>query len=154
MVPHGLLPRIMRKGPAPLPWGETKVSKQVGLVGSDTPFSLSALFVQFRLHQFLVRSVRCQSHATEMVAQRALRADFRAPKAPREPISELRKVPETLPDNSQKHPGAQLRTRTSPNQAEVAPERAGPRFSRPPIDVLGLHLASPPWPLYSIDTPP
>ena len=67
-------------------------------------------------------------HATEMVAQRALRADFGAPKAPREPISELRKLPETLPDNSQKHPGAQLRTRNSPNQAEVAPERAGPRF--------------------------
>ena len=42
----------------------------------------------------------------------------------------------------------------APNQAEVAPERAGPRFSRPPIDTLGLHLASPPWPLYSIDSPP
>ena len=67
-------------------------------------------------------------HANEMDAQKALRADFGAPKAPREPISELRKVPETLPDNSQKHPGAQLRTRNSPNQAEVAPERAGPRF--------------------------
>ena len=67
-------------------------------------------------------------HATEMVAQRALRADFGAPKAPREPISELRKLPETLPDSSRMHPGAPLRTRTSPNQAEVAPERAGPRF--------------------------
>ena len=35
-------------------------------------------------------------------------------------------VPETLPDSSQKHPGAQLRTRNIPSQAEVAPERAGP----------------------------
>ena len=85
-------------------------------------------------------------HANEMDAQKALRADFGAPKTPQEPISELRKLPETLPDNSQKHPGAQLRTRNSPNQAEVAPERAGPRFSRPPIDALGPHLASPPWP--------
>ena len=85
-------------------------------------------------------------HANEVDAQQALRADFGAPTAPREPISELRKVPETLPDSSQKHPGAQLRTRNSPNQAEVAPERAGSRFSRPPIGALGLHLASPPWP--------
>ena len=67
-------------------------------------------------------------HATEMVAQRALRVDVGAPKVPREPISELRKLPETVSDSSRMHPGAPLRTRTSPNQAEVAPERAGPRF--------------------------
>ena len=48
-------------------------------------------------------------HATVMVAQRAPRADFGAPKAPREPISEIRKLPETLPDSSRMHPSAPLR---------------------------------------------
>ena len=60
--------------------------------------------------------------ATEMVAQRALKADFGAPKAPQEPISELRKLPETVSDSSRMHPGAPLRARTSPNQAEAAPD--------------------------------
>ena len=66
--------------------------------------------------------------ATETVAQRAPRADFRAPKAPREPISEQRKLPETLPDGSEMHPGVLLRTRNFPNKAEVARERARPQF--------------------------
>ena len=67
-------------------------------------------------------------HATEMVAQRAPRVHFGAPKAPREPKTQLRKLSETLPNSSWLHPGVPLRTWNSPKQAQVAPERAGPRF--------------------------
>ena len=54
-------------------------------------------------------------HATETVAQRAPTADFGAPKAPRGAISELRKLPETVPNGSRRHSGAPLRTRNPPN---------------------------------------
>ena len=58
-------------------------------------------------------------HATETVAQRTPRADFGAPKAPRNA------------------PGVPLRAWNSPNQAKVAPERAGPRFPTTSWQCLG-----------------
>ena len=76
-------------------------------------------------------AAQCQKPAlkSNMPPKRSLkgppRADFGAPKTPRVPISELRKLPETLPDSSSEP----LRTSNSPNQAEVAPERDGPRFA-------------------------
>ena len=67
---------------------------------------------------------------------------------------ELGKHTETLRKSSRLHRGALLPVRIVRNWTEGAPKPAGPRFSRPPIGTFGLHLASPPWPLYSIDSPP
>ena len=92
---------------------------------------MSALFVQFRLHQFLVRSVRCQSHATEMVAQRALRGDFGAPKAPRGPISESRNSPK----RSRRAPGCTPAHRCGPGipQTRLKSLRSEPGHVFPPL---------------------
>ena len=91
------------------------------------------------MHQFLVRSVRCQSHATEMVAQRAPRMYFGAPKAPRGSISESRNSPK----RSRRAPGCTPAHRCGPGfpQTRLKSLRSEPGHGFPPL--LG-HLGDQP----------
>ena len=86
---------------------------------------------KFRMHQFLVRSVRCQSHATEMVAQRAPRMYFGAPKAPRGSISESRNSPK----RSRRAPGCTPAHRCGPGipQTRLKSLRSEPGHGFPPL---------------------